>query len=381
MPESPVRTLPSDGLSIPVDPKHFKVFMKRVAQRAEHLADSGKRLLDRHGKRLAPPVREALTQEFAALQLARASFKAQGRGHDTPTAVDKALLLAVDRFGEGIDTHLGQYRKSVAREYVEAIAWAVVLTLIIRAFIFEAFQIPTGSMIPTLQIHDHLFVNKFIYGLKIPFTRIKFFDYRAPKPGEIIVFEYPYDDDPDSSGKDLIKRVIGAPGDRVRLKDNQLYINDQPLPRHVIDKDADCGQESAFSRRCEVARECLGGVVYTTQHHVPLPAGQEGNDTPDWPLATFDASRFGPHARVYSLPDNDKHFPNFEVPPGHVLVMGDNRDNSKDGRFFGLVPFEVIKGKAGVFWWAYKDVRYLPDWSRLFRFVHEDAPGGSCKNF
>lgn len=380
MPESPPRSQSADGAAMPIDPKHYKAFIKQVAQRAAHLADHGKRLLDRHGKRLSEPVREELAQQFMALQQASAAFKAQGRGHTTATPQDTALLHAVDHFGAGIDTHLGQYRKSVAREYVEAIAWAVVLTLIIRAFVFEAFQIPTGSMIPTLQIHDHLFVNKFIYGLKIPFTRIKFFDIRAPKPGEIVVFEYPYDDDPDSSGKDLIKRVIGVPGDRVRLKDNQLYVDDKPIARKVISKDADCGQESAFARRCEVARECLGGVVYATQHHVPLPAGQEGNDTPDWPLATFDAGRFGPHARVYSLPENDKNFPNFEVPAGHVLVMGDNRDNSKDGRFFGLVPLEVIKGKAGVFWWAYKDVRYLPDWGRLFRFVHEDAPGGSCKN-
>ena len=380
MPDSPPRAQHGHTETFPTDPKQYKVFIRQAASHAQQLSEAGKRLLGSHGKKLPGPLFTELQSQFEALQLARRAVRARGRSDGTPNHEDRNLISAAERFERSIDQHLGAYRKSVAREYIEAIVWAVALTLVIRAFVFEAFQIPTGSMIPTLHIHDHLFVNKFIYGLKIPFTRIKFFDYRAPKAGEVIVFEYPYDDDADSSGKDLIKRVIGVPGDRVRLQDNQLWINGKAVPRHVISERADCGQEAVYARQCRVARECLGGVVFTTQHHVALPDGQDGNDTPNWPPATFDATRYEPNARVYSPPDN-ANFPDYAVPPGHVLVMGDNRDNSKDGRFFGLVPFNVIKGKAGVFWWAYKDVRYLPDWGRLFHFVHQDAPGDSCKNF
>jgi signal peptidase I len=351
---------------VPTDAKAFKKFAREVAARAEHLDGSGRRVFAKHGKTLPETVQRALQEQFDALSRLR---KQDAKARDL-----RAFADTVDSLDQSLDEHLGKYRKSVAREYFEAIAWAVLLTLLIRAFVFEAFKIPTGSMIPTLQIHDHLFVNKFLYGLKIPFTRIKFLAYRQPMPGEIVVFEYPYDDDPESTGKDLIKRVVAVPGDRVRMIDNVLHRNGTAVKRKIVDADGNCGQDGELAHRCVVARECLNGFVYTTQHHRPPGMGLVSLDsTPDWPPAAFDVLRSGPNARPYSPPDNAA-FPDFVVPQGHMLVMGDNRDNSKDGRFFGLVPFEVVKGKAGVLWFA-------TTFSRIGSFVHETTEDGTCDRF
>ena len=352
--------------TIPSDPKQYRRFVKNLEARADHLLDAGGRVLSRHGKKLSDPLCLELERQLAELHRTRKAERRAG-------AV-QALIVATETFDARLDEHLGRFRKSTFREYVDAIFWAVLLTLLIRAFVFEAFKIPTGSMIPTLQIHDHLFVNKFLYGLKIPFTRIKFLALREPQPGEIVVFEYPYDDDPDSSGKDLIKRVIGVAGDRLHVTDNVIFSNGKPIAHKVISEEADCGQEGQLNHRCVQWSECLNGFTFTSQHHVPIGPGQLAFDSaPDWPPLTFDTYRMGPHARRYSPPEN-KDFPDFVVPPGHLLVMGDNRDNSKDGRFFGLVPLDTVKGKAGVLWFA-------TDVSRIGSFVHQRTESGTCESF
>jgi hypothetical protein len=121
-------------------------------------------------------------------------------------------------------------------------------------------------------------------------------------------------------------------------------------------------------------KECINGFVYTSQHHVGVGPGQLAFDSaPDWPPAIFDVLRMTSHAQRYSPPEN-KDFPDFVVPPGHMLVMGDNRDNSKDGRFFGLVPLDTVKGKAGVLWFA-------TDVSRIGTFVHHRTESGTCDSF
>ncbi len=357
---------------IPTDPKKLKRFHAELRERCVYLDESGGRLVRKHAAKLTPDVAQQLSDQWSALH---ALLKAKSK--DT-----HALLAAAEPFDQSLDDHLGQWRKSATREYFDSILWAVVLTLLIRIFVFEAFKIPTGSMIPTLQVHDHLFVNKFIYGLKLPFTRLKFLNFRIPHRGEIIVFEYPYKDGSGSEDKDLIKRVIGVPGDRIRLINNVLQINGKPIPRKVIGESADCGQEGSGAR-CEVARECFDGVVYTTQHHIPRPDEQFSSSRPDWPTAMVPSSA-EENAGIYSLPLN-KDFPDFVIPDGFVLGMGDNRDNSQDSRFFGLIPLETIKGKAGVSWFATKDQNCewlcTPDLSRMFRLVHETTPGGTCDNF
>ncbi len=376
--------------ALPTDPKALRRALRELRERAEYLETTGTKLLRKHGKGLAADVAHILQDQLAAMRAARHAATGDGQ-----LVAVQALDRAVAIFDEALMLHLGQHRKSPTREFIEAIAVALLLTLAIRAFVFEAFKIPTGSMIPTLQIHDHLFVNKFLYGLKIPFTRIKFLALRDPAPGEIVVFEYPYDDDADSSGKDLIKRVVAVAGQKVRLAGNVVHIDGKPVKRKILEEAGDCGQSSyGDARKCRIAKECLGGKLYVTQHHVSIAPGFiDADNSADWPSPEWNSLRYGPHAMRYSPPEN-RDFPDFVVPPGHLLVMGDNRDNSKDGRFFGLVPLDTVKGKGGTRWWAYHDrpnsvtdtegwVGQLADWmrpdvGRMFEFVHEDLPGGTC---
>ncbi|MBM4387035.1 MAG: signal peptidase I, partial [Deltaproteobacteria bacterium] len=190
-----------------------------------------KRHLERRIKLLLTDGRKALkkarnripAEQYLRLDTEFNDFVSQAKNRD----IDKETLEnSVERFENSLYSATGYRHKGIFREYTESILFAVIVALIIRAFVIEAFKIPTGSMIPTLRINDHIFVTKFIYGFKIPFTKIKFLDFRTPKHGEIVVFEYPRDDE--DKGKDFIKRVIGLPGDKVRMKDNIPYINGKP---------------------------------------------------------------------------------------------------------------------------------------------------------
>ena len=360
--------------------------LAELHEAAAWLQRDAHRILRKRGDKVPALLREELDTALAALAQA-----AEAQPADPAT-----LDAACKRVDDLLDRNLARFRKSPTREYIEAVGGAVLLALLIRAFVFEAFKIPTGSMIPTLHVHDHLFVNKFIYGLKIPFTRTRLFGFREPRRGEIVVFEYPYDDDPDSSGKDLIKRVIGTPGDLVRVDDNRIFVNGEPLATRVVDAGGDCGEavellrpcpdgstdvclfdhpdggrligqypdlreaQTAFAEiegfHCRKTRECSGDLAWTSQVRVPLPS----------------------EARRY-LAEQNKDYPDFRVPDGHLLVMGDNRDNSKDGRYFGLVPIDTVKGKAGFIWYAYERAFWQPNWSRIGRVVHEDADVAGCK--
>src|SRR4051794_541892 len=159
---------------------------------------------------------------------------------------------ALNALDDLLDSHLGFARKSTAREYTESIGVAVLIALFLRAFVVEAFKIPSGSMIPTLQVGDHIFVNKFIYGVRVPFTNIKFgMEYRKPKRGEVIVFIYPKEPD-----KDFIKRIVAIEGDTVEVRDNQVFINGVGVPRSHVE--GDCRYEDFVEdtarweeRRCE----------------------------------------------------------------------------------------------------------------------------------
>jgi signal peptidase I len=182
-------------------------------------------------------------------------------------------------------------RKSVFREYAESAIIAVILALFIRTFIVQAFKIPSGSMIPTLVVGDHLLVNKFIYGVKIPFLRKTIIPVSQPKRGDVIVFIFPVD-----KSKDFIKRVIGLPGDKVEITGKKIYIN---------------------------------GRLYKDNH---------GYYAEDDPMA---------------ISMEQKHFGPVIVPKGHLFVMGDNRNHSYDSRFWGFVPLSYVKGKAMIIYWSW----------------------------
>jgi len=207
--------------------------------------------------------------------------------------------------------------KSVLREYTEAIVIAILLALVIRAFVVQAFKIPSGSMKPTLLIGDHILVNKFIYGIKVPFTNYELIHISNPKRGDIVVFEYPVD-----PSKDFIKRVIGLPGDKVRIENKVVYVNDQALSEPFAVQSDD----------------------------KILPAGVSPRDN------------MGP----------------LLVPPNSLFVMGDNRDESYDSRFWKFVNMDALKGKAFVIYWSWNSEGRLtlnPNesyvrWNRIGKWLH-----------
>ncbi|HCR13372.1 MAG TPA: signal peptidase I [Solidesulfovibrio sp.] len=188
-------------------------------------------------------------------------------------------------------------------EYLEALAVALVLAFVIRTFVVQAFKIPSGSMLDTLLIGDHLLVNKFLYGTRIPFTDKVILPIEEPADGDVIVFEFPED-----TSKDFIKRIIGAPGDVLEMKDKVVYRNGQKLDEPYV------------------------------KHTDPNIQARRDN--------------FGP----------------ITVPPGKYFAMGDNRDESYDSRFWGFVDKDKIRGKAWVIYWSWDgptDIR----WSRIGNLV------------
>ncbi|MBX5481067.1 MAG: signal peptidase I [Myxococcaceae bacterium] len=229
------------------------------------------------------------------------------------------------------DKHLAAWRKQSIFDFGMGFVKAFAIAMVIRTIFIEPFRIPSGSMIPTLQIGDQIFVNKFIYGVRIPFiNEVPFVIVRRPERGDVIVFNNPLDE-----SRDFIKRVIGVPGDTVELRDGVVYINGVAQPRELVQADyvywdapEDMrGNTHWISNEIALYRENLDG-------HVHL-AGE-----------------------ALSGPRRDGAGP-FKVPEGHVFVMGDNRDNSADSRFgFGVrpgvafVPYGNIKGKAMVIWLA-----------------------------
>ena len=202
-------------------------------------------------------------------------------------------------------------KKSTVREYIEALIIAIVVALLLRAFVIEAFKIPSGSMIPNLLVGDHIFVNKYVYGIRIPFTKYHLFKGREPKRGEMIVFIYPVDET-----KDFIKRVVGIPGDKIEVKKDALYVNDKLVKRTVV-KDLEAGHWIEDEDSFNIFKEEINGYSY------------------------------------YSMYEKDTYLEEFGpvwIPEGMVFVMGDNRDHSHDSRSWGFVPEKNIKGKAMCIW-------------------------------
>ena len=199
---------------------------------------------------------------------------------------------------------LGSSTRSRFRENAEAILVAIVIALFIRTFLVQAFKIPSGSMKPTLQIGDHILVSKFIYGVKIPYLNTVLLPIKNPQRGDIVVFKYPLD-----PKKDFIKRVIGLPGDVVELRDKAVYINRQRLNHDV--------------------------GVYSDSHIIA------GNLRP--------RDNLGP----------------ITVPSGGLFVMGDNRDESFDSRFWGFVPLRDVSGKAFIIYWSWDSDDFKVRWGRL----------------
>jgi len=212
-------------------------------------------------------------------------------------------------------------KKSIIREYAEALVIAIILALTIRVFVVQAFKIPSGSMIPTLLVGDHILVSKLAYGFQLPkdcefqvsfppvtcFSSIIVMSFDPPQRGDIIVFRYPEDEN-----KDFIKRVVGLPGDTIQIQNKKVTVNGQPL------------MDEAFTQRIDP------GII-------------DGRINP--------RDNLGP----------------LTVPPDSYFVMGDNRDQSLDSRFWGFVRMDKIKGRAFLVYWSWNGQGSWTNWVRWER--------------
>jgi len=222
-----------------------------------------------------------------------------GRERDLPTSEDKEPFLV---------------------EYSRFLFPVFFVVLILRGFVVEPFKIPSGSMIPTLEIGDFILVSKFSYGLRVPVINEKILDLGSPKRGDVVVFRFPRDPQ-----IDYIKRVVGLPGDEIAYHNKQLYLNGELIPTK------------------EISRTTFGFTEYTRYK--------------------ADLSGYEHEMRVSSSP---AHFDLVTtVPEGQYFVMGDNRDNSNDSRVWGFVPDENLKGRAFAIWMNWQGWKHWPKWERI----------------
>ncbi len=197
---------------------------------------------------------------------------------------------------------------SKVKEWLKSIVIALVLALFIRTFLVQAYKIPSGSMIPTLLIGDYLLVSKVSYGIRNPFKDDFLYKWDIPKRQEIVVFTYPVD-----PKLDFIKRVIGLPGDTVEIRNKKVFVNGEPLDEPYV----------------------------------------QFTDKDIYPMELSPRDNYGP----------------VKVPPGHLFVLGDNRDQSYDSRFWGFVPIHSLKGKALIIYFSWDGEKTRPRLSRIGKLI------------
>jgi signal peptidase I len=283
-------------------------------------------ILTKHEKAV---VRELTAKERDRL---RADLTALRETMESVPFDEETFMEALTRADGEIDVRLGRWRKSEVREYVEAILMAVAVAFALRAFVIEAFKIPSGSMIPTLMVGDHIFVNKFSYGPAIPYTHSRVWTSMPPRRGDVMVFAYP-----EHPEQDFIKRVIAIEGDKLEAKNGHPIINGWPVP------------------------SCRVGVWTYEEYDSPV-SRHEGD---------LYVEYLGDEAYLTFYDHFSGAFPEEQGPyfakKGEVWVMGDNRNNSHDSRMWfggrgGGVPFENIRGRALFVWLSVSDSGI--DWSR-----------------
>jgi len=215
-------------------------------------------------------------------------------------------------------------------EYSKSFFPVLAVVLILRSFLVEPFQIPSESMVPTLEVGDFILVNKFTYGIRLPVIRTKVLDINEPKRGDVMVFFPPNED------RYFIKRVIGLPGDTITYNDNQLVINGEPAEQTFV------RSEGAARRQEHCARA-------NSNYHVVEEQLDDHSHIMRKCVAPGDLGRHG----IYVVPE------------GHYFMMGDNRDNSSDSRAWGAVPEDRIVGKAFAIWMHWEKLLSLPSFDRV----------------
>lgn len=236
-------------------------------------------------------------------------------------AMDFALLLVVLVFVTGIISLIDKLVWSKRRQENEEESWwldtaksffpVLLIVLLLRSFLVEPFRIPSGSMMPTLLVGDFILVNKFSYGLRLPVLGSKIVSLGEPQRGDVVVFKYP-----ENPRIDFIKRVIGLPGDNIRYVNKVLYVNDQRVDQEILGTYPGAGKSAQMLGATRLHEDLLG-----IQHDILVVPG------------------------FNQAPEGE-----FKVPQGNYFVMGDNRDNSRDSRFWGFVPEQNLVGKAFFIW-------------------------------
>lgn len=217
-------------------------------------------------------------------------------------------------------------REPIIVEYAKSFFPVILVVLVLRSFLFEPFRIPSGSMIPTLKVGDFILVNKFNYGIRLPVINAKIFDIGEPERGDVVVFRFPKD-----PSVDYIKRVIGLPGDRIAYRSKTLYINGERISTSSM------------------------GSYTQTKDGMPIPGANQYSE---------ELSETVTHNLLIDT-TRPSYSGEWIVPAGNYFVMGDNRDNSNDSRYWGTVPEENLVGQAFMIWmnWNYEDGGI--EWSRL----------------
>lgn len=255
-----------------------------------------------------------------------------------------ALILVIGTFVTGVVWGLdrlwwARQRSSEAKEptlveWSRAFFPVLLIVLVLRSFVAEPFRIPSASMMPTLLVGDFILVNKFAYGLRLPVLESRILDLGSPERGDVAVFRYP-----PSPDKDYIKRVVGLPGDHVAYRNKTLYVNGEEVPQRRL------GQYSA--REVDQRRDRV------------LPGSQLIEEK-----LGEDAHRILVSPQANGL-RSEGLASGVEVPEGHYLMMGDNRDNSLDGRHWGFVPEDHLRGEAMFIWLSWEPFAAPPQWSRI----------------
>ncbi|MGC4092406.1 MAG: signal peptidase I [Polyangiaceae bacterium] len=308
--------------------------MRHDFEDAVHLLEESDRLLHKNRgsveRHLSAEAREELHDALERLrdEIDRREF------------VPRDFMGAYESASDLVHRRLGRWRKGELREYVESIGFAMGVALLLRAFVVEAFKIPSGSMLPTLQIQDHIFVNKLSYGPMVPFARYRLFSRLPPKRGDIMVFEYP-DPNPAAERQDFIKRAIAFEGDTLEVESGHPIINGWRVPSCRVGS-YDFNEGSGYGmKHGELYLEFSADYSYLTLFE----------DAP------FEGRKQGP----------------YHVKAGETWVMGDNRNNSSDSRAWnggrgGGVPDANIKGRA-MFVWLSFGTDAAVTWDRIFTNV------------
>ncbi len=249
----------------------------------------------------------------------------------------------------------------VTVDYARSFLPVAVIVLVIRSFVFEPFRIPSDSMMPTLLDGDFIVVNKYAYGLRLPVLNRKFVAIGEPQRGDVVVFRYPPD-----PAINYIKRLVGMPGDRVRIENDQLYVND------VAVEQAGAG---AYEDGCYHGMRLLTETLGEHRHAVlscrsPWPLAHPAPDPQCRRPADHNYQCNEPDGGEASLYADAGDMEERVVPAGHYLMIGDNRDNSSDGRYWGFVPEEYLVGRAARIWLNWDLQRSGgPIWSRIGRRI------------